>query len=1018
VSEENDLFLGTLRMDKTWGICPKTMDFFCDTTGELKCTDPNIVGDRTKYIIKDLVADKDLKERPYVSDWPYMRSYLEVPITSPLGYVIGGLSVIDNRLRQWDEAAVKTLTEIGKTMMSHLDHVRAKNHQARSAKLIKGLDRFIQEEAGIQAMRKASTITPQDNAFWPAHELRRSEIPNADVESLSISEELATSTAPEHSNQGSSTVVSDSELKVQAFPAEVHKAFTRSAATIRASLAMDGMVFLDASSISASARKKYQGSRRVSETPSNGVSLGESCPVIASSLVSTGSPTPVDFPQDLLDRLANRFPRGRIFLADQYGVLSGPSTPTSSSSHMNFFDAATADDHQTDVNDLFAILPQATSAIFLPMWHFQKERWFAAGVGWTCDSTYSFDSCDATSLSAFGNAIMIEVLRYEAQAISKAKSDFISSISHEIRSPLHGILATTELLSDMIGATEERSMLAMIQSCGTTLLDTMNHLLEFAKINNLSHPKTKVAQDGKSGQEIVDLSRLVEDVAENVSAGYAFETNPHRQGIPAQAITSTPTNENGPALPVLVTLDIQTSDKWEMPLNIGAWKRVVMNLVGNALKYTPVGYIRVSLSLQNDEVCFAVKDTGIGIGEEYLRYKLFTPFAQENTFSSGTGLGLAIVQQIVRNIGGRLEVQSEVGVGTTVSVKVPLQPASSNAQSSATTQQLEKGIAGRRLCYAKPTMLTQNTPEYLTYAQKLESSFSDIASHWLGVEMVGTTDVNDARVDVFVIDGSLEVSPESVVPATSHGKPVIVITGPRSRHQATGHAWTFLRTPFGPRQLASAITCALERVVQVEVGEKKITDGPWIEGSHPLAVMPNGLQDKAATAQPSPPRLAPASADPKLITPQANVSTATSVSPKPSSVHHVLAVDDNAINLKILTKLLDNMGCSYATAINGFDAVEAYKAASSLSPTSKERPFSLIFMDVSMPVMNGFDATRNIRSHEQAKGIIPVMIVALTGLGDESSEKEAFACGMDKFWRKPVKLGRVTTLLNTEEGSI
>jgi signal transduction histidine kinase/ActR/RegA family two-component response regulator len=991
VSEENDLFLGTLRMDKTWGICPKTMDFFCDTTGELKCTDPNIVGDRTKYIIKDLVADEDLKERPYVSEWPHMRSYLEVPVTSPLGYVIGGLSVIDNKLREWDEGAVKTLTEIGETMMSHLEHVRTKNLQARSAKLIKGLDKFTQEEAGIQVQRKASTFGPQDNPHRPAHERRRSEIPNSDLDLLSISEEPASLAAPENLHQTRPTVVSNGEPKVQAFPAEVRNTFTRSAATIRASMAMDGMVFLDASSISASARNRHQSLRRASETPSNGVGSDESCPVLASSLVSTDLARPIDFSQDLLDRLANRFPRGRIFLADQYGVLSGPSTPTSSTSHIDFFEAATANDRQADVRELFAILPQATSVIFLPMWHFQKERWFAAGIGWTCDLTYSFDSSDATSLSAFGNAIMIEVLRYDAQAISKAKSDFISSISHEIRSPLHGILATAELLSDSIRASEERSMLAMIQSCGTTLLDTMNHLLEFAKINNLSQSKTKVAPGGKSGLEIIDLSRLVEDVAENVSTGFAFETNPHRQGVRAQAIVSTPTNESGPVLPVLVTLDIQTSDKWEMLLDPGAWKRVVMNLVGNALKYTPTGHICVSLSLQNDEICFAVKDTGIGIGEEYLRYNLFTPYSQENTFSSGTGLGLAIVQQIVKNIGGRLEVQSEVGAGTMVTVKVPLPPRSSSARSSATMQQLGKEFAGRRLCYAKPTISMPHTPEYLTYAQTLESSVADTASYWLGVETIGTTNVDDVLADVYVIDGTLAIHPESVVPTTLRGKPVVIIMGPHSRHQTLGRALTFLRPPFGPRQLAHAINSALESSAHVEEGDKKIMGDLRIEESQPLDVVPGGLLAEA------------------------NVSPAPAVSPKSSSIHHILVVDDNAINLKIITKLLDKIGCSYATAVNGFDAVEAYKAASSLSLTSEERAFSLIFMDVSMPVMNGFDATRKIRWHEQAEGIIPVTIIALTGLGDESSEKEAFSCGMDEFWTKPVKLSKVRTLLVVKE---
>jgi signal transduction histidine kinase len=997
-------------MDKSWGICPKTMDFFCDTTGEVKCTDPNIVGDRTRYIIKDLVADDDLRERPYVKDWPYMRSYLEVPVTSPLGYVIGGLCVIDNRLRHYTDVDVETLTEVGRTIMSHLEHVRVKNHQARSAKLIKGLDRFIQEEVGIQTQRKASTATPQDSAYRSESERRQSKVLYADLEALSLVTEEQTATTAQ--SQGDSTIVSNGDSIGPTVPAEVRKAFSRSASVIRASLAIDGLVFMDASSISATARMKHQNSWRTSETPSVGVSSTDYCSILASSLAPKTMAVKFLFPQDLLDRLANCFPRGRIFLADQYGVLSGPSTPTSQSSHVNFFDAVKVDDRRADVNELFALLPQATSVIFLPMWHFQKERWYAAGVGWTCDSTYSFDSCDATSLSAFGNAIMIEVLRYESLAVSKAKSDFISSISHEIRSPLHGILATTELLNDSIQASEERSMLAMIQSCGTTLLDTMNHILEFAKINNVSNSKTKKAQDGKVALERADLSLLVEDVTENVSAGYAFETNPHRQGIPAQNLApTTSSGKNGPALPVLITLDIQPSSSWEMPLDAGAWKRTVMNLVGNALKYTPKGYIYVSLKSENGEIVFSVRDTGIGIGVEYLKYKLFTPFAQENTFSSGTGLGLAIVQQIVRDIGGHLEVQSEVGVGTCVSVRVPF-PAATGEITSTSAREEIKRLARKRLCLVK---LATFMPHELgqAYVQTLESSITDIATKWFDMEVIHTTNLNDTKADVYILDGSSEVTLDVAIPTALYGKPVIVITGSRARRQALDQGLTFLRTPFGPRQLAGAILCAMENVAQ----GKKIDDDRITTNARNqlLTVVSNGTLQKATLAQPSPP-LTPALVPLQVsVREESAAPTTTGSGHVPKRDYHILVVDDNVINLKIMIRLLDNLGFSYSTAVNGLYAVEAYKVASSPSSFSASseitKPFNLIFMDVSMPVMNGFDATRNIRLYETENEIVPVKVIALTGLGDEGSEKEAFACGMDEFWTKPVKLGKVKKLL-------
>jgi CheY-like chemotaxis protein len=130
-----------------------------------------------------------------------------------------------------------------------------------------------------------------------------------------------------------------------------------------------------------------------------------------------------------------------------------------------------------------------------------------------------------------------------------------------------------------------------------------------------------------------------------------------------------------------------------------------------------------------------------------------------------------------------------------------------------------------------------------------------------------------------------------------------------------------------------------------------------------------------------------------------------------SSHHHVLAVDDNAINLRILTKLIKQLGCCYAAACNGFEAVQLYKAAS----TSK--PFSFIFMDISMPIMNGYVAAQKIRAYELEQNIPPTRIVALTGLGNVASEQEALASGIDLFLTKPVSLQKLKALLIEENGT-
>jgi CheY-like chemotaxis protein len=125
--------------------------------------------------------------------------------------------------------------------------------------------------------------------------------------------------------------------------------------------------------------------------------------------------------------------------------------------------------------------------------------------------------------------------------------------------------------------------------------------------------------------------------------------------------------------------------------------------------------------------------------------------------------------------------------------------------------------------------------------------------------------------------------------------------------------------------------------------------------------------------------------------------------------HHVLVVDDNLINLKILVKLLEQLGCSYATATNGLDAVQLYKVA------SKTQPFSFIFMDISMPVMNGFVASHEIRAFEQEQRSSPTYIVALTGLGSAASKEEAFTSGVNLFLTKPVGLQTIKALLIGEK---
>ena len=339
-----------------------------------------------------------------------------------------------------------------------------------------------------------------------------------------------------------------------------------------------------------------------------------------------------------------------------------------------------------DVSALFEQFPHVRYVIFLPLWHFQRECWFAAAFGWVSfDSQQALDYSDRNLLTAFCNSVMAEVSRIEALSVSRAKSDFISSISHELRSPLHGILASGELLREALDDPNLLSMIDMIDSCGTTLLDTFNNLLDYAKINNVSKASgdDDDEEKDKQGRRIrksemmsTDLSILVQDVVEAVNLGHtsktAFQNGQQTQSVYTTLAELARAEEDFPDHDVIVTLNVEKRPSWMTKLEPGAWKRIVMNIVGNALKYTRAGHVEVGLKLCDvpDErkrgvskrnICLSVRDTGIGMSADYLKYQLFTPFAQENNLSPGTGLGLSIVNQIVKGLGGKLDVQSQIG---------------------------------------------------------------------------------------------------------------------------------------------------------------------------------------------------------------------------------------------------------------------------------------------------------------------------------------------------------------------
>jgi len=388
---------------------------------------------------------------------------------------------------------------------------------------------------------------------------------------------------------------------------------------------------------------------------------------------------------------------------------------------------------------------------------------------------------DMTFLAAFGSCIMAEKSKMDALTADRAKSDFISSVSHELRSPLHGMLATMEVLADTTTNMEQDDLIRTVSTCGEVLLDTMDHILDYAKLSNSTKVRTLMVggeQEQDSSHSIVkitsfDLSNLVECVVEGIFAGHNYRSlvtadkssseQAHRFHQ-EKVVRLTPPSMNPN---VMVIVDIERQLNWLLNSQIGAWKRILTNLFGNALKYTEAGFIQVILSALPMEsrpnsllVTLEIQDSGIGMTQDYVKHRLYTPFAQENPMSAGTGLGLSIVRQLVNDLDGKIDIDSEVGYGTSVKISVPTSLSSSDRPdeqsvgSSATIRDIRIWCIGLKICLVGfdyyPEIEEAPTGILSVHARRMlaiRSSMSTLAAEWFGMEVVAAASLEDANGD-------------------------------------------------------------------------------------------------------------------------------------------------------------------------------------------------------------------------------------------------------------------------------
>lgn len=423
------------------------------------------------------------------------------------------------------------------------------------------------------------------------------------------------------------------------------------------------------------------------------------------------------------------------------------------------------------------------------------------------------------------------------------------------------------------------------------------------------------------------------------------------------------------------------------------WQRILINLLGNAMKYTYSGCIEIELTIaapdvviETQIVTLIVRDTGKGMSQSYLNHHLYQPFVQEDTLSPGTGLGLSIVKGLVSEVQGSVSMRSAKNIGTEATIRIPMIfleeiPAVPPSRSLGT---LSICLFGLNLHPDYNATTMEEVSADVRRVLALRKSLASTCKEWLGLELSEPnqcSEANEADI-VFILEDDFETLKHSPsVPGmlsleTLRNCVLIVLCTEHTLRQRLTHhenmvGLCYLTQPFGPLQVTSVVTQAQALVAGNRTG--------W----HRDFKLRRAGSDE----------LEPVSKTTAAMTGLSNEDAG----------NYVLLVEDNMVNLQLLVRSMEKIGRKFLTATNGQQALDIYRARS--------MEIEHIFMDVSMPVMDGFTATREIRAFERQKGSARKPITLVTGLGSEAARREAESCGSDQFIVKPVRLSLLRALL-------